>query len=164
MIYKQWEPDIVDTQLLKLGQLIIAAVPGEFTTMSGRRVRDSIRTPIEQVLHDDDTEVVIAGLSNVYTHYITTFEEYQRQRYEAASTLYGPHTLMAYQEQFSFLARKLAHGEKIKDEGPHPPNLHAKQRTFVPKVHMDRHPLGKKFGDCLVQVSLKICTVYITLL
>lgn len=24
-----------------------------------------------------DTDVVIAGLSNVYTHYITTFEEYQ---------------------------------------------------------------------------------------
>lgn len=24
-----------------------------------------------------DVEVVIAGLSNVYTHYITTFEEYQ---------------------------------------------------------------------------------------
>ena len=26
------------------------------------------------------TAVVLAGLSNVYTHYITTFEEYQRQR------------------------------------------------------------------------------------
>ena len=24
-----------------------------------------------------DTDVVIAGLSNIYTHYITTYEEYQ---------------------------------------------------------------------------------------
>ena len=28
-----------------------------------------------------DSVVVLAGLSNVYTHYITTFEEYQGQRY-----------------------------------------------------------------------------------
>ena len=132
--------------------------------MSGRRLRDSIRQAIEKVSPDNDTEVVIAGLSNVYTHYIATFEEYQEQRYEGASTIYGPHTLMAYQEQFSFLARKLALGEKIKDEGPHPPNLHDKQISFVPNVHMDRPPLGKNFGDCLVQVSLKICTLYNTLL
>ena len=33
--------------------------------------------------------LTIAGLSNSYSHYVTTFEEYQAQRYEAASTLYG---------------------------------------------------------------------------
>ena len=53
------------------------------------------------------TKVVLAGLSNIYTHYITTFEEYQGQRYEAASTIYGPHTLRAYQEQFAYLTEKL---------------------------------------------------------
>jgi hypothetical protein len=41
----------------------------------------------------------LAGLSNTYTHYITTFEEYEKQRYEAASTIYGPHTLLAYLQQ-----------------------------------------------------------------
>ena len=49
-------------------------------------------------------KVVLAGLSNVYTHYIATFEEYQRQRYEAASTIFGPHSLQAYQQQYSKLA------------------------------------------------------------
>lgn len=29
----------------------------------------------------------MAGLSNTHTHYITTSEEYQKQRYEAASTM-----------------------------------------------------------------------------
>ena len=33
-----WHPRIIDTQLLKVGQFAIAAVPGEFTTMSGRSV------------------------------------------------------------------------------------------------------------------------------
>ena len=28
---------------------------------------------------DPDTKVVLAGMANVYTHYITTFEEYQVQ-------------------------------------------------------------------------------------
>ncbi len=31
-----WHPNIVDTQVLKLGNLIIGAMPGELTTMAGR--------------------------------------------------------------------------------------------------------------------------------
>ena len=34
----------------------------------------------------------------MYTHYITTPEEYNVQRYEAASTIYGPNTLATYQK------------------------------------------------------------------
>lgn len=44
----------------------------------------------------EDVHPVIAGLTNTYSSYITTFEEYGVQRYEGASTLYGPHTLDAY--------------------------------------------------------------------
>ena len=44
----------------------------------------------------EDVHLVIAGLTNTYSSYITTFEEYGVQRYEGASTLYGPHTLDAY--------------------------------------------------------------------
>ena len=54
-----------------------------------------------------DTKVMLAGLSNVYTHYITTYEEYQKQRYEGASTIYGPHTLKAYLQQYANLTEKL---------------------------------------------------------
>jgi len=39
---------------------------------------------------------VIAGLTNTYSSYVTTYEEYQAQRYEGASTIFGPHTLDAY--------------------------------------------------------------------
>lgn len=55
-------------------------------------------------------QVVIAGLSNVYTHYITTFEEYQAQRYEAASTIYGPHTLEIYLQKYKDLINPLLNG------------------------------------------------------
>merc|ERR1719244_1146681 len=37
-----WHPATVDTQVLRIGQLLMLAVPGEFTTMSGRRIREAI--------------------------------------------------------------------------------------------------------------------------
>ncbi len=51
--------------------------------------------------------VVIAGLSNSYSGYIATYEEYQVQRYEGASTIFGPHTLSAYQQLFAQLAQAI---------------------------------------------------------
>ena len=38
----------------------------------------------------DDAYVVVAGPSNTYGHYVATREEYGVQRYEGASTLFGP--------------------------------------------------------------------------
>ena len=75
---------------------------------------------------DPDTKVVLAGMANVYTHYITTFEEYQVQvsykcyekchlmieilifqRYEGGAVLYGPYTLAAYQQQYRRLTERM---------------------------------------------------------
>ena len=71
-------------------------------------MRKSITEALDSVEGIDipgpEFKVVLAGLSNVYTHYIATFEEYQRQRYEAASTIFGPHSLEAYQQQYVKLA------------------------------------------------------------
>ena len=73
-----------------------------------RRLKRSLEKTISEVTQGtENLKVVIAGLSNAYTHYITTFEEYQRQRYEAASTIFGPHTLRAYMEQYAYLTEKM---------------------------------------------------------
>ena len=37
-----WQPSIIPLQLLRIGQLVVIAVPGEFTTMAGRRLRNSV--------------------------------------------------------------------------------------------------------------------------
>lgn len=34
-----WQPDIVDIQMMRVGQFVVLVVPGEFTTMAGRRLR-----------------------------------------------------------------------------------------------------------------------------
>ena len=41
---RDWHPTIVDIQLLRLGQFVIAAVPGEFTTMAGRRLVEGLKS------------------------------------------------------------------------------------------------------------------------
>ena len=77
------------SQLLQLGNFYILAVPTEMTTMSGRRVRAAVKAAIDANTGRSDATVVIAGLSNAYADYTTTFEEYQAQRYEGGSTIYG---------------------------------------------------------------------------
>jgi neutral ceramidase len=42
---------------------------------------------------DNGAYVVVAGPANTYAHYITTRQEYNDQRYEGASTIYGPSAL-----------------------------------------------------------------------
>eukprot|EP00057_Strongylocentrotus_purpuratus_P028680 XP_011683154.1 PREDICTED: neutral ceramidase-like [Strongylocentrotus purpuratus] len=102
----QWHPDIVDTQVLRIGELFILAVPGEFTTMAGRRLRNAAQEVLD-ASGVADGQVVITGLSNTYTHYITTPEEYEIQRYEGASTIYGPNTMQAYIQQYTMITDAL---------------------------------------------------------
>lgn len=72
----QWQPSIVSTQVAVIGNVVIAGVPGEFTTMSGRRLRDAIKN-VTNDASNDGTSVIVAGLCNSYSDYITTPEEYQ---------------------------------------------------------------------------------------
>uniref|UniRef100_A0A8C9WBK9 Neutral ceramidase n=1 Tax=Scleropages formosus TaxID=113540 RepID=A0A8C9WBK9_SCLFO len=144
-----WHPDIVDVQIITIGPLAIVAIPGEATTMSGRRIR-------EEVKQDSfaNAEVVIAGLSNIYTHYITTYEEYQVQRYEGASTIYGPHTLSAYIQLYRGLAKAIAEDKEAElPKGPEPPFFSDNQLfSFLPLVLADKKPPNTTFGGVLEQV------------
>ncbi|NWR71997.1 ASAH2 ceramidase, partial [Centropus unirufus] len=147
-----WHPDIVDVQIAAIGSLAIVAVPGEFTTMSGRRLREAVEREFDS--HGKPRmDVVIAGLCNVYTHYITTYEEYQVQRYEAASTIYGPHTLSAYIQLYRGLARAIAMNT-VHDLpcGPEPPVFNIGNLTLVPPLTADRAPVNKTFGDVIQDV------------
>ncbi|XP_053665175.1 neutral ceramidase [Anopheles marshallii] len=144
-----WQPKIVPTQLLVVGDFAMAAVPGEFTTMAGRRLRTAVARA-SVAAGGRDLQVVVAGLSNMYTSYITTPEEYEIQRYEGASTLYGPHTLTLYLEQYKKLIGALVRNESI-PAGPTPPYEDDKQISLTTGVIFDSHPLGKDFGDVKVQ-------------
>ncbi|KAJ9638108.1 hypothetical protein H2204_004419 [Knufia peltigerae] len=149
-----WTPNIVDIQLLRVGPLIVIVSPGEATTMSGRRWRTALTKAAPSVLGIDDPQVVIGGPANTYAHYIATEEEYSVQRYEGASTLYGPHTLEAYinltltylpylgsQDETSHLRRLPA--------GPSPPINVNVSLSFITPVIVDNSGLLRRFGATL---------------
>jgi len=97
---------------------------------------------------DQKPVVVISGLSNAYTHYIATYEEYQDQRYEAASTLFGPHTLASYQQNYQLLAKALITKDKTLVPQSQPlPDYSKGAISFLPGVIEDSTPIGMNFGD-----------------
>jgi len=159
----EWVPYIVEISIVRIGNFVILAVPGELTTMSGRRLVRAVKEKVEQVWgnHSTGLNIVIAGLSNTYSSYITTFEEYQAQRYEGGFTLFGPHTLDAYIQEFKRLAdcmvnRQFNEDLSCDDPGPEPPNLLEDQWSMVPGVVVDSVPFGAHFGDVTRDIPRKI--------
>jgi neutral ceramidase len=135
-----WSPEILPVQLVTIGDLAIIAVPGEFTTMSGRRL---VKTVLGKLGSAGVRYVVIAGLSNAYAGYVTTREEYAKQRYEGASTHFGPWTLAAYQQEFEKLAIALRDGTSV-NPGPNPTDP---RPTCIHVNNGEGKPPWKKFGD-----------------
>ena len=137
-----WDPSSIPLSIFKIGKLFILNVPSELTTMSGRRLRQAV-TKVAADNGVADAVVTIAGLANSYTHYVATFEEYGGQRYEAASTLYGPHTLSAYIQEFERIASDLLAGVPSSSDKA-PKDLSHQQKTLLPPVVLDTVPFGKK--------------------
>jgi len=102
---------VLPLQVFRIGNLAIAGLPWEVTTVAARRIRKDL---LEVLAPAGVDTVVIAGLANDYVNYLTTREEYSSQQYEGASTLYGPWTLAAVQQEL----RKLALA--LRDDAPPP--------------------------------------------
>nr|CAB3223352.1 neutral ceramidase [Phallusia mammillata] len=147
-----WQPDVVDTQLIRIGQLLISAVPGEFTTMSGRRLNEGVLKTFAQVFPNEKFETVIAGLANTYSDYIATFEEYHVQRYEGASTIYGPLTLQAYVQQYKKLALASAKNIPLSQE-TQAKDIKDNLWSLLPGVVHDRSGTFRSMGDVLKDVN-----------
>ncbi|KAK5108333.1 hypothetical protein LTR62_008429 [Meristemomyces frigidus] len=158
-----WSPNIVDVQLLRVGQFVVIVSPGEATTMAGRRWRNAVHAGAIEALaaeQQDEAEfaeaaepiVVLGGPANTYTHYITTREEYAIQRYEGASTLYGPWTLDAYiNRTLAFLpslfgSSSASGSDPSTVHGPQPPINTNNSLSFIRPVVVDSTPWFKSFG------------------
>lgn len=101
---RPWVPQVLPIQIMRIGDLVLASGPAEFTIVSGLRVRrvvaGALGVPVENVL--------MQGYANGYSGYVTTPEEYVSQQYEGGETLYGRWTLSAYMQEFDRLARAVA--------------------------------------------------------
>ncbi|KAI1416254.1 Neutral/alkaline nonlysosomal ceramidase [Hypoxylon sp. FL1857] len=156
----QWTPNVVDVQVFRVGQLVIIVSPGEATTMAGRRWRNAVRDQVTALFAEESQSaspiVVLGGPANSYTHYITTEEEYGIQRYEGASTLYGPHTLAAYiNVTLSWIPYLSSSASSRPPRGPEPPNNSNRSLSFIPQVIRDSPPFFKQFGQVKQDVQEK---------
>ncbi|KAJ5585128.1 uncharacterized protein N7459_004928 [Penicillium hispanicum] len=147
-----WAPDIVDIQVLRVGQLFIIVSTSEATTMSGRRWKEAIAKGAQDTLSVSDPQVVLGAPSNSYAHYVATEEEYSIQRYEGASTLYGPNELAAYINltltYLPYLGSSAASLPSLA-AGPSPPVNTNKSLGFITGVVYDGAPIGQSYGDII---------------
>jgi len=148
-----WTPEVLPVSVHKIGQLSMLAVPAEFTVMAGRRIMETVQS----VLGDQTQHTVVAGLSNAYSGYVTTKEEYDMQHYEGGSTHFGPWTLAAYQQAIYQLAANLLPAGQIPAPAltpaafpslePIPRDLTGETINFQTGVVHDQAPIFKSIGD-----------------
>ena len=148
-----WQPNILPVQILKIGNVLNVALPAEFSTMSGRRIKEAVLNEANRAAPGPSYKVVVSGLANAYSSYVVTPEEYQVQRYEGASTIFGPYTLPAYIQHYITLTYHVAKGLTLPPTGIEPPYLLPKQISLKPPVVYDGVPFGKRFGDVIYQVA-----------
>ncbi|KAF5316897.1 hypothetical protein D9611_003610 [Ephemerocybe angulata] len=117
--------------------------------------REAVRAKlISSNVIGSDAYVVVAGPANTYAHYVTTREEYSVQRYEGASTIFGPFTLEAYIDKYTSLVPYLgpsASGAPQSD--PAPEDQTSKAISLQTAVIFDAAPIGKKFGAVVQDVN-----------
>ncbi|KAL8418540.1 hypothetical protein RB594_001945 [Gaeumannomyces avenae] len=148
-----WSPNIVDVQVMRVGQFVMIIAPGEATTMSGRRWRDAVKAASKS-LTTAEPMVVLGGPANTYAHYIATPEEFGIQRYEGASTLFGQHTLDAYINLTVSNLHYLSSSSTGKPvSAASPPDNRKNSLSFISSVVQDNSPMGKPFGSCVTQPS-----------
>lgn len=84
----------------------------EITTVASWRLRKTI----EDALFKNGFEhVILCPYSNAYNGYITTYEEYQVQDYEAGHCVFGQWSLNALQQVSSNLANQLTKKKEDRD-------------------------------------------------
>jgi neutral ceramidase len=144
ILYPKSQQEPLPVGVAKVGQLAVVFIPSEATTMSGRRMRDTVKA----VFGEEVKYVMIAGYSNDYSGYITTPEEYAAQQYEGGHTLFGPWTLPAFQQEIARLSRALANG--LPAPGSAEPADH---RGTIESIALgndyDEPPVGASFGQVI---------------
>ena len=100
-------PEVAQLSVLRLGDLLLAALPAEVTTVAGAAIKRAVQDSARANRLPADSVAVI-GLANGYIQYVTTDSEYAAQDYEGGSTLYGPRTAAVLATELGRLAGELA--------------------------------------------------------
>ncbi len=134
-------------QILTIGELAIVGLPFECTTMQARRTR----AVLEETLAPAGIEkVVLSTLTNSYSQYVTTREEYAAQNYEGSTVLFGAWSGAALTQELDTICKDLING-LVSKPGPTPEDLSAaliiKTSAATTGVVRDAGDFGKVITD-----------------
>lgn len=139
---RPWIEQTLPVQLLRLGDLVLIALPTEVTIVAGLRLRrvvsDALKVSLENVL--------VQGYSNGYSQYTTTPEEYVAQQYEGGETMFGRWTLCAYMQEIDKMARAMLRGGSL-SVGPRPADNSGLQPDLLGTSPADTPMPGRRFGE-----------------
>ena len=134
-------PPAVPIAVVRIGDHVLGAIPGEATKQEGARVDQAL---VGAMRSAGVRRAVIAGLADDYVQYITTPEEYGEQSYEGASTLYGVNEGTFFAEQLADLGKRLVAGEPA-------PEPYALDPSYGIKADGAAYPAGADHGTVLAQ-------------
>ncbi|MCX7605720.1 MAG: neutral/alkaline non-lysosomal ceramidase N-terminal domain-containing protein [Bacteroidia bacterium] len=115
-------PQVLPIQVWQLGTVALVALPFEPTTMAGELLRERIAPSLSPL---GVKHVLIQGYSNGYAGYLTTYWEYQYQRYEGGHTHFGKYLLSAVEKVLTELIQGRGEGAE------EPPYLSIEQARKV---------------------------------
>jgi hypothetical protein len=139
-------PPAVPIAVVRIGDHVLAALPGEATKEAGVRIKQAI---VDAMSPDGVRGAVIAGLADDYVQYITTPEEYGQQSYEGASTLYGKNEATFFQEQLVDLGKRLGAGRPA-------PEPYAFDPSYGVKPDGDPYAAGADHGTAVAQPTAQV--------
>ena len=148
---RPWMEQRLPLQLIRIGDLVLVAIPAEVTIVAGLRIRrvvaDTLGAPLENV--------ILQGYANSTSQYVVTPEEYLAQQYEGASTLFGRWTLCAYMQEFDAMARAMKRGNRLAT-GPRPARTAGVQPDLLERQPADTPIPGRRFGQVISAVPASI--------
>jgi hypothetical protein len=112
------DPNAVPVVVVRVGDHLLASVPGEPTVEMGRRMRSAI---LNAAPGGAIRTVAIVGLANEYVPYYTTPAEFEYQDYEGGHTVYGRWSGYLIRDTLAELAGRLAGGQPAPDPYPFDP-------------------------------------------
>jgi hypothetical protein len=142
-------PPAVPIGIYRVGDGVIAAVPGEPTKQVGVHFRAAL---LDALKGTGVTHAVIGGLALDYIQYITTRAEYGAQSYEGGSTLYGQNEALFFADRYAELGRALAAGKPA-------PQPYAFDASYGVKPDGPPYPPGADAGHVVTQPDVSGRTV-----
>jgi neutral ceramidase len=137
-------PTRVGIGVYRLGPLRFAALPGEFTTVLGRRIARDITPP-----EGNRADVLLIGLAHNYAYYFTTPEEYDLQHYEGSSTIYGRWSGPYLRHRLTQLGQAAEHD--CTEARPHEFRYRTGRRRHSDTRHIDLAPDRLDAGTLFVE-------------